>query len=234
MSNIKLNDLFLPLAIIIAGGVIGVSVYLKEPTAPDTTNQAETNYQLEKMSPVSDQEALRGNIKAPVKMVVYSDLECPACKFLHLELKKLEEKYVNSGKLAIAFRHFPLDSLHQKSRREAVATECIKELKGGQAYWTFLDGIFETTNSNDSLTDEQLFSLANNLGVSQQSLDACLKLDKHQQAVEKQVAEAMSIGAQGTPFIIVISPDGQHLAIPGAQQASEFEKMLDYLLAEQA
>lgn len=98
---------------------------------------------------VDDSDHLRGDPKASVKVVEFSDLECPFCKRFHLTMQQLMEGY--SGKVAWVYRHFPLDSLHPKARKEAEASECAAELGGNDGFWAYIDKLFEITPSNNGL-----------------------------------------------------------------------------------
>lgn len=98
---------------------------------------------------VGDSDHLRGDPKATVKVVEFSDLECPFCKNFHRTMQQVMEEY--SDKVAWVYRHFPLDSLHPKARKEAEATECAAELQGNDGFWAYVDKLFEITPSNNGL-----------------------------------------------------------------------------------
>src|SRR6185436_7093141 len=82
------------------------------------------------MEPVTEKDHILGNPNAEVIMVEYSDLECPFCKEFHSTLRRVMNEYGKDGKVAWVYRHFPIDSLHPKARKEAEATECAAELGG--------------------------------------------------------------------------------------------------------
>jgi protein-disulfide isomerase len=66
-----------------------------------------------------------GSARAPVALIVYSDFECPFCgRFARETLVRLEEVYVRTGRLTIAFRHFPLQRRHPRAVQAAQAAEC--------------------------------------------------------------------------------------------------------------
>ena len=96
---------------------------------------------LDKVEPVSDKDHLLGNPSAPVKIVEYSDLDCPFCKTFHATLQQIMEDYGKQGKVAWVYRHFPLAQLHPDAPRKAEATECATELGGQQAFWALTDQI---------------------------------------------------------------------------------------------
>ena len=60
------------------------------------------------------------------------------------------------GQVAWVYRHFPIDSLHSRARKEAEATECANEFGGNTVFWQYLDKIFELTPSNDGLDPAEL------------------------------------------------------------------------------
>lgn len=98
---------------------------------------------------VNEGDHLRGDPKATVKIVEFSDLECPFCKNFHFTMQQIMSEY--PGKVSWAYRHFPLDSLHPKARKEAEASECAAELGGNDGFWSYVDKLFEITPSNNGL-----------------------------------------------------------------------------------
>lgn len=83
---------------------------------------------------------IRGDRNALVALFEYSDYECPFCTRVHPTYQALMEKY--DGKIMWIFRHFPL-SFHPNALPAAVASECIAELKGEDAFWDFTDAVFK-------------------------------------------------------------------------------------------
>ena len=68
---------------------------------------------------------IRGAADASVTVVEFSDFECPFCKQTHPTLKQLLERY--PGKVRLAYRDFPLDSIHPQARRAAEAARCASD-----------------------------------------------------------------------------------------------------------
>ena len=115
-----------------------------------------------------------GNPGAPVKLVEFSDFECPFCKRFHLTMKRLMNEYGEDGKVAWVYRHFPLVSLHSKARREAQAAECASELGGNEAFWAYSDRLFEVAPSNNRLDLALLPRIAQLIGLDRAKFEACL------------------------------------------------------------
>ncbi|HEY4512581.1 MAG TPA: thioredoxin domain-containing protein [Candidatus Paceibacterota bacterium] len=106
---------------------------------------------LPNMVAVTSADHIKGSLSASVKIVEYSDLECPFCKRFHTTMQEVMNTYNKDGKVAWVFRHFPLAQLHSKAPKEAEATECAAELGGNDGFWKFVDKINEITPSNNKL-----------------------------------------------------------------------------------
>lgn len=67
------------------------------------------------LSDVDPHKAM-GSKNAPIAMEVFSDFQCPACKALFMNVnQKLIDNYVNTGKVYLIHRDFPL-AMHAYSR----------------------------------------------------------------------------------------------------------------------
>lgn len=240
----KQSSWLVPVAIVVCILLIGGAVYFKDKTGNNGNNASSTsaipaelsqllkpaeNIDITKLRPIDNTDKLRGSASAPIKIVVYTDLECPACKYFHDQLKAVEAKYVVGGQVAIAYRDLPLDSIHPKSRGEFLAAECVKEVGGVDKYWQFIDKIFEITPSNNGLEVAKLGETAKALGVDTKSFDACVKSNKFAANIEKSVQEATALGVQGTPFFVVITKD-QSIPVYGAAPAEALSAAFDILL----
>lgn len=228
-----LEKLSVPIAIVIAGILIGGSLYLsnvKIAQQPKVkTVQLATNGDTEKMRPVTADDHILGNPNAPIKIVEYSDTECPFCKQFHSTLKEIMNVYGKDGKVAWVYRHFPIDQLHSKARKEAEATECANELGGSQKFWEFTDLVYVTTNSNNSLDPAELPKIAAKVGLDVKAFNTCLSSGKYAAKVEADYQDAVKAGGRGTPNSIVISADGTKTVIQGAQSFEAVKAIIDAL-----
>lgn len=181
------------------------------------------------MTPVSSSDHVRGNPDAPVKIVEYSDTECPFCKRFHETMKQVAESNSN---VAWVYRHFPLDQLHKKARKEAVATECANELGGNDAFWKYIDRLFEITPANDGLDPAELPKIAQFVGLDVAKFNTCLASTKYDQHVEDEVQNAAATGGNGTPWSIVVSKSGKKYPLSGAQPLEAVKQLIDVALKE--
>ncbi len=187
--------------------------------------------------PVDGEDHILGNPDAPVKLVEFSDFECPFCKRFHLTMKRLMNEYGKDGKVAWVYRHFPLDSLHSKARKEAQAAECANELGGNEAFWSYSDRLFEVTPSNDRLDLALLPRIAQEIGLDRAAFEACLEGDsrggKYAAHIEADVQDATASGGTGTPYSLVIAPNGKTFPITGAQPLAALKSIIDLALKEE-
>lgn len=234
------NIYLIPLSIVIAGVVIAGAVWFapgggapsNDGTAGNEINRgvAQALRGGENMRPVGDDDHIRGNPEAPVKIVEYSDLECPFCKRFHTTMQQVMEEYGKSGKVAWVYRHFPLDALHSKARKEAEATECANELGGNTAFWSYTDRLFEVTPSNNGLDLAQLSIIAQDVGLDRTTFAACLDSGKYAKHVADDLEDARAAGGSGTPYSIAIAANGEKFPINGAQPYEEVKRIIELAL----
>lgn len=227
-----------PGAIVVAGLIIAGAIYYGGSTtgpkagtaavgnAPTPEQQA---VQLEQMRPLGANDHILGNPNASIKIVEYSDLECPFCKSFHQTMQQLATAYPNQ--IAWVYRHFPLDQLHSQARKEAEATECAYELGGNEKFWAYTNKIFEVTPSNNGLDLNQLPIIAKEIGLDQAAFEACLASGRQAERVEADYQDAVKIGGRGTPFPVVIGPNNTRFALEGAVPLAGMKQLVDSLLA---
>lgn len=226
----KLQGLNIPIAIIIAGALIAGAVYMGGAVAaPQVPEQATGD--LGQMNEITSSDHIRGNPNAPVIIVEYSDFECPFCKRFHETMKRVSDEY--GGDVAWVYRQFPLDQLHTKARKEAVASECAAELGGNDAFWKFADRFFELTPSNDQ-TDiaTVLPQIAKDIGLNGAKFAACLESAKYDAHVQEDVQNAIATGGNGTPWSIVVSKNGKKYPLSGAQPYEAIKQLIDLALKD--
>ncbi len=174
----KKRDFLLPGSILIAALLVSISLVYnagKKNNDNLTANIAgDANQNKPKsaniiIKPVGDTDHVYGNPSAPVKIVEFSDLECPWCKNFHSVLKQTVAAY--GGKVAWVYRHFPIDQLHPKARKEAEASECANELGGNDKFWSYIDRLFEITPSNNGLDANLLPQIAADIGLNKNEFE---------------------------------------------------------------
>jgi len=235
--NKNLESWKTPGAVVIAGVLIAVAVIFsggpKDSTGTQQVNNAQQEQQtgsLDKVAKVTKNDHIRGDIKAPIKIIEYSDFECPFCKRFHEDtMQKVMEEYGESGQVAWVFRQFPLDQLHPvKAKLEAATSECVAEIGGNDAFWAFADRFFELTPSNNRTdVDTVLPQIISELGLSQSAIDECVASGKFDQHIQDDIDNAIATGGRGTPWSIVVTEDGKQFPLNGAQPFAAVQSLID-------
>lgn len=162
-----------------------------------------------------------GNPNAKVTLTEYSDFECPFCKRFYSDAyKQIKTEYIDTGKVKVVFKHFPLTNIHQNALPAAIAVECaLEQGKGPQMH----DKIFESS----SLSATSLKAMAVELKLDSVKFDTCLDSQKYKDKVLADQKEGIAAGVSGTPTVFV---EGQKLV--GAQPFSVFKTAIDAELAK--
>ncbi len=202
------NNLIIPASILLAGFLIAGGIYLSNkgnnPAPINNDSVTQTDIQI---NPVSKTDHILGNPNADIIIVEFSDTECPYCKMFQTTMQTVIDTYGKDGKVAWVYRHFPLDSLHTKSRNEAQSTECANELGGNTAFWKMLDTIYTNTPSNDGLDPAKLSEFAKTSGIDVTKFNTCLSSGKYSAIVEADFQDGAKAGARGTPYNVMILKD---------------------------
>lgn len=206
------TPLTVPAAIIIAGVIIAGGIVASRYVSPTQTvpaQQAQTTAVT--LPAVSAADHIIGKTNADIVLVEYSDTECPFCKVFHGTMHTLISEYGPKNRLAWVYRHLPLykpdaqgRSLHSKAGKEAEATECAFDQGGNDVFWKYLDLVYQTTGSNNSLDPAQLPIIAKKAGLNVTAFNTCLSSGTHTEAIAKSYDEGFVAGAQGTPYNILM------------------------------
>ena len=159
----------------------------------------------------------RGDQKAPVTLVEFSDYECPYCATTQPTLKRVLEQY--PGKVRLVFLDFPL-SIHPSAPKAAEAALCAGE-QG--RYWEMHDRLFA---NQKALGTDSLKAHARALALDPIAFDKCLDSGRMAPVIEANKKTGESSGVNSTPYFFV---NGRPLS--GAQPYERFRELVDWELA---
>ncbi|MAZ30172.1 disulfide bond formation protein DsbA [bacterium] len=245
-SNIA-NPYLIPLAIVIAGGLIAGAVFMNGGNSGNVPITNNGNNQPTQAAPqpsgstddvrsITAEDHIKGDPNAPVKIVEYSDFECPFCKRFHDTMNQvMASELGTSGEVAWVYRHFPLDQLHPvKARAEAVASECAAELGGNDAFWQFADRFMEITPSNNRTEIETVIpQIVREIGLDETAFQTCFESGKYDEHIQDDVDNAIATGGRGTPWSIVVAPNGKTFPLNGAQPLAAVQQLIGLASQEQ-
>lgn len=239
VKQLQTNQYLIPGAIVLSGILVAVALYFSgfsaAPVAvgtgenqPVVAQQPEPAGSTDAVRPVTSEDHIKGNPDAPIKIVEYSDFECPFCKRFHDTMNEVMDKYGDSGEVAWVFRQFPLEQLHPvKAQAVAVASECAAEQGGNDAFWKFTDGYFDVTLTNNQTDIETVIpQLVKENGLDQAAFQTCFESGKYDEHIADDIANAIETGGRGTPWSIMIGSDGTTYPINGAQPLATVEQLI--------
>src|SRR6266567_2420852 len=167
-----------------------------------------------------DPARLRGNPKAPVMIVEFSDYQCPYCHSVEPTVKELLAKY--GDKVSLSYRDFPLTAIHSQAMISAQASRCA--LEQGK-FWEYHDQLFTASK----LEKDDLIEYARNLKLDDKQFGSCLTSDRYNADIDKDVQEGRKAGVSGTPGFFI---NGVFLS--GAQGKDAFARVIDDELARKS
>ncbi|MEX0931050.1 MAG: thioredoxin domain-containing protein, partial [Candidatus Paceibacterota bacterium] len=189
---------------------------------------AEQTASTDAINSVTEADHIKGSVDAPIKIVEYSDFECPFCQRFHDTMNEVMNTYGESGEVAWVFRQFPLEQLHSKAPTVALASECVAELGGNEAFWHFADRYFEVSPSNNRTDIETVIpQLVTEIGIDQNAFQSCMDSGEFTTQIEEDLNNAVATGGRGTPWTILIAPNGTTFSINGAQSISTVEQLIE-------
>lgn len=182
------------------------------PTPPAPSAEATDK----KINVSIDDDAIKGDPKAPVTIVEFSDFECGFCaKFYQNAYKQIDEEYIKTGKVKLVYRDFPL-SFHKNAQKAAEAAECAGEQ---DKYYEMHDILFENYRNLD---EHLLPDYAKEIGLNMSQFNSCLDSDLMAEEVKTDFNDGRSVGVTGTPAFYI-----NGTKITGAQSFEKFKQIID-------
>jgi protein-disulfide isomerase len=207
-------------ALVVVGVVVGVSLAGGgDDDAPSSIAGAE-EVQAE-LEGVPQAGNVLGDPGAPVEIVEYGDLACPACKLAsETTIPEAIDAFVKPGEAKLVFR--PVVYISRSSERGAFGAEAA----GMQdAMWSFADLIYRNQgpeSDEDWLTDELMEEAVADLGLDVEAWKADYDGDAVVQRLDETAAQAEQDEVRATPTFVVRGPRGER-SFSGVPETSELE-----------
>ncbi|MCY4262318.1 MAG: DsbA family protein [Candidatus Dadabacteria bacterium] len=166
---------------------------------------------------------LKGNSKALVTVVEYSDFQCGYCARAADQIADFLKDY--KGKVRFFYKQFPL-SFHKWAEQASVSSLCIYD-QSNEKFWEFHDAIFKKQSEiKVAEAKKTLADMASKLGVDMKKYNECVESGQAKQRVASDIAEGRSIGVSGTPTFVV---DG--FVISAGANMKALKNAVDYRLS---
>lgn len=177
-------------------------------------------------APVTVQEAMServlGKPDAPVTIIEFASLTCPHCKDFALNtLPQLKTAYIDTGKVKLIYRDFPLDG---RAAMASMVARCAPK----DRYFAFIEALFRGQDTWARAPDARvpLGQMARLGGMSQEDFDACIKNEALFNAIKQDAQDAQKkYTVDSTPTFII---NGKKLE--GGHSFENFEAAIKPLL----
>ena len=140
----------------------------------------------------------RGPDDAPIKLVEYSDFECPACRAAEGALSELFLMY--PGKIQLTYHHFPLSS-HKWSPYAHQAAECM-HIQG--KFWPYHDLLYRKQPewvTGVPTPVETLVRYASDCGADMDIFESCMKDEAVTRGIDAEKEEGTRRQVNATPTV---------------------------------
>jgi protein-disulfide isomerase len=157
-----------------------------------------------------------GGKDAKVKIVEFSDFQCPFCTRAAATVNEIKKIYGN--KIQVAFKHYPLP-MHPNARPASEAAMCVNELGGSDKFWKYHDKLFENA---EKLDPESIKKMATAVGVKADDFNKCFEEKRFAKVVQDDIEYGNRLGVRSTPTFFI---NGRVLS--GAQPVEAFREVID-------
>lgn len=168
-------------------------------------------------------EMVLGDRNAPFTLIEYASMSCPHCAEFHVTtLPRLKEEFIDTGKVRLVFREFPLD---QPGLTGAVLARCA----GPARFYLFLDVLFRSQAQWVTQPDVAgaLTRLGEIGGVPAAQFQACLADRELSTGIlQTRLNAEREFNVRSTPTFVI----GDRV-IEGALPFAQFKQVIDDVIA---
>ena len=167
-----------------------------------------------------------GNSNAPITILEWGDYQCTFCyKFHQNTLNTIQEDFINTGKVKLIFKDFPLNG--PDSLLAAEAAYCAEDQ---EKYWQYHDELYTNWGGERTgwVTRESLDNFAKTVNLNLNEFNKCLYDHKYQNKVKTIHEFGKEIGIDATPSFLVFNGE-KIIKIRGNQPLEVFLKTFEEL-----
>lgn len=206
------NGVLVVCAVVVTGAVVRRELF--ESTAPPSPAAPPVARKLVPGQDLAAGVRLLGRADAPVKLVAFSDFQCPFCATFHQALQRVRARHPD--RLAVAYRHLPLDAIHPHARAAGLAAECAGEQGRFESY---ADLLFA---QQDAIGTKAWNRFAAEAGVPDMAgFEACMVERRWAGRVDQDARMAAELKIDVTPTFII-----NGTMIPGTAPEADLERWI--------
>lgn len=215
------NLIFLVIPVIIG---ISVGVFLSISFVDSESNKTDALLTVSKL--IENGSPILGESSADITILEWGDYQCTFCyRFHESSLNTIVEDYVDTGKVRLVFKDFPLNG--PDSVLAAEASYCAQD-QG--KYWAYHDELYTNWGGERTgwINYESLNTFAESVGLDLEQFSSCLNDHKYLQKVLNLEKFGKEIGIDATPSFLIFN-DEKIIKIRGNQPIDAFRQAIDGL-----
>ena len=167
----------------------------------------------------------RGLKDAPVTIVEFGDLQCPACKAAQPTIEAMVAAQPNAR---FVFQNFPLE-MHNWAAKGAAYADCVGRASN-DAFWKFVSKTYETQSDiTAENADEKLAAIADGAGVKGADIAACAAKPETKTRVEASIALGKSVDVSGTPTLFI---NGRRISSFDPRLSDVYKSLVEFAAKE--
>ncbi|MFL2634261.1 MAG: DsbA family protein [Dehalococcoidia bacterium] len=210
-------------AVIVAAGFIVISV------RQSSTNLDLEGFKVEKRDTII--QRTEGDPRSSIKMIEFSDFQCPYCKLFHEELiPQIRKEFIDTN--IASLEYYPMTFLGVDSVNATKAAICAQDQDQFWAYHDLLFYIQSPDRNNGTYSKDNLFELAeyidNEISYFDQKLFSdCFESGEVTNYVNQLQKQAADFGIQSTPTLVI-----NNIAVAGVQDIDVYKQIVEKILSE--
>lgn len=163
----------------------------------------------------------RGPKDAPVTIVEFGDLQCPACKAAQPTIEAL---VAAEPKARFVFQSFPLE-MHNWAAKGAAYADCVGRASN-DAFWKFVSKTYETqADITADTADAKLTAIADGVGLKGAEIAACAAKPETKTHVDASIALGKTVDVTGTPTLFI---NGRRVSSFDARMLDIYKSLVEF------
>jgi len=167
----------------------------------------------------------RGPKDAPVMIVEFGDLQCPACKAAQPTIEALVAAEPNAR---FVFQNYPLE-MHNWAAKGAAYADCVGRASN-DAFWKFISKTYESqADITADNADEKLTAIADGVGMKGSEIAACATKPETKARVDASLALGKAVDVTATPTLFI---NGRKIGSFDAHAAEVYKSLVEFAAKE--
>ena len=174
---------------------------------------------------INKNDIIIGDIKAPITIIEYASLSCIHCKDFHTNtLPQIIEEYVDTKKVKIVFRDFPLN---YPALMGSMLLQCIEK----NIRYNYLSALFilqsDWVKQDIEVSKNELFKIMQTGGMTKNQFDECLSNQDIEQKILQGLMDAQNeFTIRTTPSFLI-----NDTLLEGNKPFKDFKNIINKILS---